>query len=290
MPPRKLTSWRAHLDDTSPERVTRALASGSKPCQDKHLEQKLSLLPIVVSGSAVAAAGAAAWGAVSPWSQLYGPTVRRTSSPRKVALTFDDGPNPAVTPRLLELFDRYSVRATFFAVGKFARACPDLVREISERGHALGNHTDTHPNLFFELRAGIRDQIARCQDAIASAAGGEPPRWMRPPYGYRNPLLDAEVRRARMQIVLWSKICWDWKPQRPQGLIERLSSVARTDRQHGDVVVLHDGDHRALGSDRGHVVAALGHWLPRWRDADMEFVTMDSATAPTSDSAQGARS
>jgi peptidoglycan-N-acetylglucosamine deacetylase len=250
----------------------------------------LSLLPIVVSGSAVAAAGTAAWGAVSPWSELYGPTVRRTSSPRKVALTFDDGPNPAVTPQLLELLDRYSVRATFFVIGKFASACPDLVKEISARGHALGNHTDTHPNLFFELNAGIRNEIARCQDAVASAVRGEPPHWMRPPYGYRNPLLDGEVRRAGMQVVLWSKICWDWRPQPPQRLIERLGSVARRDSARGDVVVLHDGDHRAPGADRSHVLAALEHWLPRWRDAGMEFATMDAATALTSDSAPAARS
>jgi peptidoglycan-N-acetylglucosamine deacetylase len=249
----------------------------------------LSLLPIVVSGGALAAAGAAAWGAVSPWSELYGPTVRRTSSARKIALTFDDGPNPAATPQLLDLFDRYSLRATFFVIGKFSRAYPDLVREISARGHALGNHTDTHPNLFFQLNAGIRGEIARCQDAVATATCAEPPRWMRPPYGYRNPLLDGEVRRAGMQVVLWSKICWDWKPQPPQRLIERLANVARSDGRRGDVVVLHDGDHRALGADRSHVLAALEHWLPRWRDAGMEFVTMDSATVLAPDSAPAAR-
>jgi len=143
-----------------------------------------------------------------------------------------------------------------------------------------------HPNLFLELRAGIHEELARCQDAVAAAVRGAQPRWMRPPYGYRNPLLDAEVRRAGMQVVLWSKICWDWKPQPPRQLVERLASVARTERAHGDVVVLHDGDHRALGADRGHVVAALEHWLPRWRDAGMEFVTMDLAASSTANSAQ----
>jgi peptidoglycan/xylan/chitin deacetylase (PgdA/CDA1 family) len=240
----------------------------------------LNLLPAIVSSGAAAAAGITAWGAVSPSSELFGPTVRRTSSSRKIALTFDDGPNPAVTPRLLELFDRYSVRATFFLIGKFARACPELVKEISERGHLIGNHTDTHANLFFRSRAGIRDELARCQDSIAAAVHAEPPRWMRPPYGYRSPLLRGEILRAGMRgVVMWSKICWDWKPQPPERLIERLSSVARTDRPHGDVVVMHDGDHRALGGDRQHVVAALEHWLPRWRDAGMEFVTIESSTA-----------
>jgi peptidoglycan-N-acetylglucosamine deacetylase len=232
----------------------------------------------MVSSGAAAAAGIAAWGAVAPSSELFGPTVRHTASSRKIALTFDDGPNPAVTPRLLELFDRYSVRATFFLIGKFARACPELVKEISGAGHLIGNHSDTHANLFFRSRSGIRDELARCQDAIA-AAHAEPPRWMRPPYGYRSPLLRGEIRRAGMRgVVMWSKICWDWKPQPPQRLIERLTRVARPDQPQGDILVLHDGDHRALGGDRHHVLAALEHWLPRWRDAGMEFVTMEPSS------------
>jgi peptidoglycan/xylan/chitin deacetylase (PgdA/CDA1 family) len=234
----------------------------------------LNLLPVIVSSGAAAAAGVAAWGAVAPSSELFGATLRHTDSSRKIALTFDDGPNPAVTPSLLEVLGRQSAPATFFLIGKFARACPGLVKEISARGHLIGNHSDTHANLIFQTRVGIRGELARCQDAVA-AAGGEPPRWMRPPYGYRSPYLRAEIDRAGMQgIVMWSKICSDWKPQPLDRLIERLASVARPDRPYGDIVVMHDGDHRALGGDRHHVVAALEHWLPRWRDAGIEFVTM----------------
>ncbi len=241
----------------------------------------MNLLPAILSSgaAAAAAAGITAWGAVVPSSELFGPTMRHTASSRKIALTFDDGPNPAITPLLLGLFDRYSVRATFFLIGKFARACPELVREISARGHLIGNHSDTHANLFLQTRAGIRGELARCQEAIAAATRAEPPRWMRPPYGYRSPFLRGEIRRAGMQgVVMWSKICWDWKPQPPERLIGRLSRVARPDRPQGDVVVMHDGDHRALGGERHHVMAALEHWLPRWRDAGMEFVTIDSSS------------
>jgi peptidoglycan-N-acetylglucosamine deacetylase len=245
----------------------------------------------MVSTGAASAAGIAAWGAVSASSQLFGPTVWRTSSPGKMALTFDDGPNPAVTPQLLELLDRYSVRATFFLIGKFARACPELVKEISARGHSIGNHSDTHANLFLRSSSGIREELARCQDAIASVVhAAAPPHWMRPPYGYRNPLLRSEVRRAGMRgVVMWSQLCQDWKPQPPQRLIERLARVARTDRRHGDIVVLHDGDHHALGGDRLHVVTALEHWLPRWRDAGVEFVTMNSSDVAGLDCTGGAR-
>jgi peptidoglycan/xylan/chitin deacetylase (PgdA/CDA1 family) len=177
------------------------------------------------------------------------------------------------------LFDRYTVRASFFLIGKFARTCPELVKEISARGHLIGNHTDTHANLFLQSRAGIRSELIRCQYAVADATNGEPPNWMRPPYGYRSPLLHDEIRHLGiLGVVMWSKICWDWKPQAPERLIKRLSRVARPGQPRGDIVVLHDGDHRALGGDRHHVVAALEHWLPRWRDAGMEFVTMESSS------------
>src|SRR6267378_302357 len=97
---------------------------------------ELNPWPIVVSAGVMTAAGIGTWGAVGPSSELFGPTVRHTTSTKTIALTFDDGPNPAVTPKLLELFERYSVRVTFFLIGKFARACPDLVREISAHGHS----------------------------------------------------------------------------------------------------------------------------------------------------------
>jgi peptidoglycan/xylan/chitin deacetylase (PgdA/CDA1 family) len=229
------------------------------------------------AGAALGIAGIAAWGAVAPSSQLYGPTLRHTDAAKKIALTFDDGPNPAITPRLLDLFDQHAVRATFFLIGKFVRACPELSKEIAARGHQLGNHTDSHANLIFKSPAGTREELARCQDAIAMATGSEPPRWMRPPYGYRSPQLGGAVRGAGMKgVVMWSKIGRDWTPQPAGALIERLRSVARPDRSCGDILVLHDGDHRALGGDRRHVVTALEHWLPRWRDAGIEFVTIDS--------------
>jgi peptidoglycan/xylan/chitin deacetylase (PgdA/CDA1 family) len=238
---------------------------------------QLNPLPII-AGLAVGAAGAsvAAWGAVSASSELFGSTLRHTGDAKKLALTFDDGPNPAVTPRLLDLFDRHSVRATFFVVGKFVSACPPLTREISTRGHLLGNHTETHARLVLKSRAGIREELDRCQDAIASALRAEPPHWMRPPFGYRRPGLDAEVHRAGFRgVVMWSLICQDWKPQPAARLIEKLSRAAQPGKPHGDIVVLHDGDHRGLDANRDHLVSALEHWLPRWRDAGVEFVTID---------------
>lgn len=232
-----------------------------------------------VTAGAVVFGGAAvgAWAAVHPQSQLFGPTLRLTRDSSAIALTFDDGPNPAATPALLDLLDKHDARATFFLIGRHVRAFPALAREIAARGHTIGNHTETHPRLIFISRAKLREELNRCREAILSAVGAEP-RWMRPPFGFRGPQLDAVVRQLGYSgVAMWSKWAWDWKPQPAQPVIHRLRRV-----MGGDIVLLHDGDHRLLEGDRRHTVAALAHWLPRWKDAGMRFVTLDAigGTAP----------
>ncbi len=228
----------------------------------------------------------AAYGAAYPQSQLFGPTVRYTPSPGQLAITFDDGPNPAITPQLLDLLDRNGARATFFLIGRFVRECPDLVREIAARGHAIGNHTDTHPNLFWLGRARLREELDRCQQALAAVLG-EPPVLMRPPFGLRNPLLNEVVQEAGIRsVVMWTLLPGDWLPKPAAWLIRRMQPIAERGaraqegtprRPGGDVLCLHDGDHRRLHGDRGRTLAALEYWLPRWRDLGLEFVTITSA-------------
>jgi peptidoglycan-N-acetylglucosamine deacetylase len=244
--------------------------------------------------AAAGVAGVGAWGAVHPTSQLFGPALCRTPRPSAVALTFDDGPNPAITPALLALLDRYEARATFFLVGRFARTYPELVREISERGHIIGNHTETHPGLAFLSTNRIEEELRRCQDSIAQGTKGAVPVWMRPPFGFRGPQLWTAVKRVGLHgVVLWSMTCYDWKPQPASQLIARLASIAdrvaasaktknRNTTGGGEIVLLHEGDFRHTGADRRHVLSALEHWLPRWRDMGIEFVTVDEiAGAPS---------
>jgi peptidoglycan/xylan/chitin deacetylase (PgdA/CDA1 family) len=243
---------------------------------------------VALASISLAAAGAAAWGAVYPGSQLFGPTLRRTKSGGSIALTFDDGPNPSITPALLDLLERHSAHATFFVIGRFARACPDLIREIAARGHAIGNHTDSYPSLAWLSPRHIASELARCQEAVAAATQAQSPRWMRPPYGFRGPQLRGAVRRAGLAgVAMWSLTCYDWKPQPAAQLIARLGRLRGVDktaagaRTAGDIVLLHDGDHRALGGDRAHVVTALEYWLPRWRDQGLEFVTIEQVSGQT---------
>ncbi|MGH9730987.1 MAG: polysaccharide deacetylase family protein [Candidatus Acidiferrales bacterium] len=125
---------------------------------------------IVLGGAAVGA-----WSAVHPQSQLFGPTLRVTHDSSAIALTFDDGPNPAATPALLDLLDKHHVRASFFLIGRHVRAFPTLAREIAARGHAIGNHTETHPSLIFLSFAKLREELNRCREAILSAVGGAEP-------------------------------------------------------------------------------------------------------------------
>jgi peptidoglycan/xylan/chitin deacetylase (PgdA/CDA1 family) len=254
--------------------------------------------PLFVLPAVGACAGVAAWGAVSPTSQLFGPTLHRTPDASLIALTFDDGPNPAYTPQFLSLLERYRAPATFFLVGRFAQACPELVREIADRGHSIGNHTQTHVNLAWLPAWRIADELKACQDSILRALGFErdaTPVLVRPPFGYRGPQLWSAIRRVGLRgVAMWSLTCYDWKPQPAARLIKRLGLVAersglpappgmeKKSDHGGEVVMLHDGDARRLGADRRHVLAALEYWLPRWRDAGFEFVTMNSLAGASS--------
>lgn len=236
---------------------------------------EIQMIPGVVAASGICTAGGIlSWAAIAPSAELFGRTICRTGDASAVALTFDDGPNPSVTPALLDLLERYDVRASFFLIGRHVRAFPALAKEITARGHAIGNHTDTHPHLAFLSPGGIAAELARCDAAIEEAVGRKT-RWMRPPFGLRGPQLASVLRRrGDANMVMWSLWARDWKPQAAEPVIRRLRRA-----NGGDIVLLHDGDHRVLEGNRKHVAAALEYWLPRWRDAGLRFVTLDTLEA-----------
>lgn len=236
---------------------------------------------------AAAAAGLAAYGAVNPRAQLFGSSIWHTNDPRKLALTFDDGPNPFVTPKLLDLLDRFNAKATFFVIGKFARECPELLKETAARGHLIGNHTDAHPNLFWLKPDKITIELRCCNYSIAAATGA-PARWFRPPFGLRNPWVVPTARELNQRVVLWSLIPKDWKATSSDWLIPRFAPISKraqhnlhngatADTASGDILCLHDGGHRQLNADRLPTIAALEYWLPRWRDLGLQFVTIEDA-------------
>jgi peptidoglycan/xylan/chitin deacetylase (PgdA/CDA1 family) len=245
---------------------------------------------LIAAPAALATMGAITCGAVHPRSQLFGRTICRTNSSRKLAITFDDGPNPAITPKLLDLLDRYNAKATFFLIGRFVRECPELVRETIARGHTVGNHTETHPNLLWMTPTQVRIELRLCHDAISHVLG-LPPKWFRPPFGMRNPWVIPAARELGCRTVTWTLIPGDWKERPAEWLISRMQAIAQNARQRlasgsnssvdtggaGDILCLHDGAHRQLNGDRSRTLAALEHWLPRWRDLGLEFVTIQEA-------------
>ena len=106
----------------------------------------------------------------------------------------------------------------------------------------------------------------------AGSSSSKSMRWMRPPFGFRGPQLYGAMRKVGINgVAMWSKLCYDWKPQPGENVIQRLAKVGAC-----DILLMHDGDFRELNADRQHVLRGLEYWLPRWRDAGMEFVTIEA--------------
>ena len=169
----------------------------------------------------------------SNWVRLPPGAVLR----REIAITIDDGPDPEVTPRLLDLLDERRVQATFFCIGERVVAHPGLAREIVGRGHALENHSQRHLHRFSVLgpRA-MAAEVGRAQDAIASVVG-EAPRFFRAPAGLRNPFLDAILARFGLELASWTRRGFDTVTARADLVLERLVRGLGP----GDILLLHDG-------------------------------------------------
>src|SRR5207249_3149685 len=134
---------------------------------------------------------------------------------------------------------KYRVPATFFVLGKYIREYPQLAKEICAAKHAIGNHTYGHPSLLFLSRRQIRDELSRCEAAVVAATGQRTDA-VRPPFGFRGPQFQLAVREMGFsKVVMWSVSGRDWKPQPVARVSRRLGKV-----RNGDVVLLHDGDHR----------------------------------------------
>ena len=222
------------------------------------------------------AAGGYAYAAMWPGSRIFGRALIAPPHPAELALTFDDGPNPACTPRLLDTLASHDVQATFFMVGRYAQAEPALVRRIAQTGHLIGNHSWSHPNLALTTPGRIREELIRTSDAIAQITG-QPVRYFRPPFGGRRPYVLRVARELGMTPVLWNAITTDWSELSADRIAQRLMRKVDSNQRRGLAtnIVLHDGGHLGLNANREPSVTAAGQLLAHYK-ATHQFVTLDA--------------
>jgi peptidoglycan-N-acetylglucosamine deacetylase len=178
--------------------------------------------------------------------ELLGPNLSRLSAAAaaqgEVCLTFDDGPHPELTPRVLEILERYHAKASFFCVGEKAAAHPDIVRDIARRGHSVENHSYRHRGAFaFYGIALLRREVEKAQVALA-AITGRAPQFFRAPFGFRSPLLGFALAPLGLRYVSWTRRGFDAGGSDPARVLRRLS----TGLAAGDVLLLHDSKPASL--------------------------------------------
>lgn len=217
--------------------------------------------------------GAVFW----PRGHLLGPNMTRLPAAAirrgEIALTFDDGPDPEITPQVLDMLDRYDVKASFFCIAEKVAAFPELAREIVKRGHSIENHSHSHPYNFALLGwRGLRDEISAAQRTILEVTGTTP-RFFRAPMGFRSPFLAPVTEYIGLCYVSWTRRGYDVFEQDPDLVLKRLlRSLAA-----GDILLLHDGrSHQPHGGSRV-VLEALPRLLEHLREHGLRSVTLPVA-------------
>jgi peptidoglycan/xylan/chitin deacetylase (PgdA/CDA1 family) len=211
-----------------------------------------------------------------PASRLLGPNLSRLPAAAarrgEVGITFDDGPDPRVTPAVLARLAEHGATASFFAIGQRAERYPELVAEVARRGHRVENHSYSHPHTFsFYFAPALRREIGRAQEILARAAGRQPS-FFRAPAGLRNFLLEPVLAAAGLHLASWSRRAFDTVSHDPRQVVRRLLRSLVP----GDVLLLHDGSTaRSLAG-----VPVVLEALPRLLDALAERGLRAVALAP----------
>ena len=152
----------------------------------------------------------------------------------KIAITFDDGPHPILTPKILDILEKYQIQATFFMVGVNVINYPQTAKEVIARGHEVGNHTYTHHMAGLD-QAGIAKEIADCEDALEELCEYRP-HLFRPPQGAVNPLVEGCAAAGDYTLILWSLDTRDWECKSTEQIVDEVLSKV----QPGDIILMHD--------------------------------------------------
>jgi len=229
----------------------------------------------------VPAAGVGAASALMAWavrgrsSSVFGPSVWRGPRDRGVlALTIDDGPSES-TPEILEILARYRVPATFFQCGANVARLPAVARSVGAGGHAIGNHSHTHPYFCLRSPGAIEEDLRRAQETIEAKTGVQP-RWFRAPFGVRWFGLRRAQARLELTGVMWTAIGYDWS-QRADEVVARIAARA----SNGAILCLHDGRELRAKPDIRVTVEAVRRLVPMLLDRGYKFETVSRLICPT---------
>jgi peptidoglycan-N-acetylglucosamine deacetylase len=231
-------------------------------------------------GAVVANHGVLTAAGLWPRSRLLGPNwthLPEGSAARgEVAITIDDGPDPAVTPQVLEQLAQYGASATFFCVGQRVERYADLAQEITRRGHVIENHSQRHRHDFSLLGpGGMRAEIAQAQEVIARVTGSSP-QFFRAPAGLRNPFLQPVLDRLQLHLASWTRRGFDTVNGNAQTVYGRLAKTLR----RGDILLLHDANAARDDANRPVILDVLPRLLDTLRAQRLMPVTLRAAMAP----------
>lgn len=197
----------------------------------------------------------------------------RPGQPRRVALTFDDGPS-SDTPAILAELNRAGIQATFFVLGRHAELHPDLIRDMLQRGHVVGNHTWSHRLLALSPSRVVEDEIDRTQ-ALLTSLGAAGERLFRAPRGFQGSLVRRVLRTRKMQLIAWTRGAWDSEPRAPAEIAARAARKPRD----GDILLLHDGASTPEPVSRAATAKAIPLIVEAYRSRGFRFVTVPELLA-----------
>tara|TARA_R110001583_G_scaffold45759_2_gene143825 strand:- start:5352 stop:6155 length:804 start_codon:yes stop_codon:yes gene_type:complete len=191
----------------------------------------------------------------------------------EIALTIDDGPDPIVTPQVLNILDQYDVKATFFCIAEKASQYPELCQDIIRRGHAVENHSQYHRHYFSLLGyTGIKHELQTAQDTL-TAITGQRPLFFRAPAGLRNPFLDPVLTHLGLRLATWSARGFDTHINNSQHVTNKLL----TGLQAGAILLMHDGNAARTPQGIPVIVEILPVVLASAIADDLHFVTLRHA-------------
>jgi peptidoglycan/xylan/chitin deacetylase (PgdA/CDA1 family) len=215
------------------------------------------------AGAAAVLQATPALTSIAPLRRALMPRLSGRSHRHHIALSFDDGPDPASTPHFLDLLADHGVRATFFLLGAHAEAEPGLVRDLADAGHEVAVHGWTHECLALVPPRRLATELTRTREVLEETTG-TPVRWYRPPYGVLTSAGIWAARRAGLQTVLWSAWGVDWAADAtPSTIVDRVSAAVRP----GGTVLLHDTDRTSAPDSWRRTLVATATLLDSWRDA-----------------------